>query len=71
MDGFTLSEVPSELYYLPEVPLSDLYGEDAYGVWTLEIWDNRAGPPTNSAQLLALAAQLRARPQQSATGHHP
>ena len=52
VDGITLTEVPSELYYLPEVPLSDLYGEDAYGVWTLEIWDNRAGPTTNSAQLL-------------------
>jgi len=52
VDGVTLTEVPSELYYLPEQPLSDLYGEDAYGVWTLEIWDNRAGPTTNSAQLL-------------------
>ena len=51
--GVTLSEVPSELYYLPEAPLSDLYGEDAYGVWTLEIWDNRQGPATNIiAQLL-------------------
>ena len=52
VDGITLSEVPSELYYLPESPLSDLDGEDAFGVWTLEIWDNRAGPTTNSAQLL-------------------
>ncbi len=52
VDGITLSEVPSELYYLPEVPLSDLYGQDAFGVWTLEIWDNRVGPATNSAQLL-------------------
>ena len=52
VDGITLSEVPSELYYLPEVPLSDLYGQDTYGVWTLEIWDNRAGPTTNNAQLL-------------------
>ena len=51
--GITLSEVPSELYYLPEVPLSDIYGEDAFGVWTLELWDNRLGPGTNSlAQLL-------------------
>jgi hypothetical protein len=53
VDGVTLTEVPSELYYLPEVPLSDLYGEDAYGVWTLEIWDNRVGGAvTNNAQLL-------------------
>jgi subtilisin-like proprotein convertase family protein len=55
VDGITLTEVASELYYLPEVPLSNLYGEDAYGVWTLEIWDNRAGPATNDAQLLEWA----------------
>ena len=52
VDGVTLSEVPSDLYYLPEVPLSDLFGEDAFGVWTLEVWDNRSGPVTNSTQLL-------------------
>ncbi len=52
VDGVTLSELPPELYYLPEVPLSDLYGENAFGVWTLEIWDNRVGPVTNNAQLL-------------------
>ena len=52
VDGITLSEVPSELYYLPEVPLSDLYGQDAFGIWTLEIWDNRVGPVTTNAQLL-------------------
>src|SRR5262249_5873900 len=32
-----------ELNYLPEESLSALNGEDAYGVWTLEILDNRAG----------------------------
>jgi hypothetical protein len=37
---------------LPEVPLSNLYGEDAYGIWTLEIMDNRTGPVTNAAALL-------------------
>jgi subtilisin-like proprotein convertase family protein len=52
LGGVALSEVPSELYYLPEVPLSDMYGQDAFGVWTLEIWDNRAGPATSSTQLL-------------------
>ena len=44
LEGVTLTELPPELYYLPEVPLSDMYGEDAFGVWTLEIWDNRVGP---------------------------
>ena len=53
VDGITLTEVAPELYYLPEVSLSDIYGEDAFGVWTLEIWDNRAGgSATNLAQLL-------------------
>jgi subtilisin-like proprotein convertase family protein len=52
LDGIELTEVASELDYLPEVPLADLYGEDAFGVWTLEIWDNRVGPATNSAQLV-------------------
>ncbi|MGO8926542.1 MAG: S8 family serine peptidase [Limisphaerales bacterium] len=52
VDGITLTEVASELYYLPEVPLSDLYGEDAYGVWTLEIWDNRVDPAATNAELL-------------------
>ncbi len=53
LDGITLTEVAPELYYLPEVSLSDIYGQDAYGVWTLEIWDNRAGgAATNLAQLL-------------------
>jgi subtilisin-like proprotein convertase family protein len=54
VDGITLTEVASELFYQPEVPLSDLYGEDAYGVWTLEIMDDRVDPAvtTNNAQLL-------------------
>jgi subtilisin-like proprotein convertase family protein len=55
VDDITLTEVAPELYYLPEVPLSDLYGEDAYGVWTLEIWDNRVDPAATNAQLLEWA----------------
>ncbi len=52
VEGITLTELPPELYYLPEVSLAELAGEDAYGIWTLEIWDNRAGPDTNLAQLI-------------------
>ena len=54
LQGITLTELPSELYYLPEQSLSTLFGEDAFGVWTLEIWDNRTGPgtATNLAQLI-------------------
>src|SRR5262249_2783985 len=43
VDGIQLIELPPELNYLPEESLSALNGEDAYGVWTLEILDNRAG----------------------------
>jgi subtilisin-like proprotein convertase family protein len=52
VDGIALTEIASELAYLPEVPLSDLYGEDAYGVWTLEIQDDYAGETITNAQLL-------------------
>ena len=54
VDGITLTELPAELNYLPEESLSILNGEDAYGVWKLEIWDTRAGgAATNDlAQLL-------------------
>jgi subtilisin-like proprotein convertase family protein len=53
VDGVALTEIAPELYYLPETPLTDLYGKDAFGIWTLEIWDNRAGGgATNLAQLL-------------------
>jgi subtilisin-like proprotein convertase family protein len=43
IDGVTLTELPSELNYLPEESLSVLNGEDAFGVWKLELWDTRAG----------------------------
>jgi subtilisin-like proprotein convertase family protein len=51
--GLQLTELPAELNYLPEESLSALNGEDAYGTWTLEIWDNRVGGnATNNAALL-------------------
>ena len=49
LDGITLTEVPPQLYYLPEESLSALGGEDAFGVWTLEIWDSRVGPTNPTA----------------------
>ncbi len=53
LEGITLTEEPSELYYLPEVSLSTLFGQDAFGVWTLELWDTRVGIGiTNLAQLI-------------------
>jgi subtilisin-like proprotein convertase family protein len=43
VSSIQLTELPPELNYLPEESLSALNGEDAYGTWTLEIWDNRVG----------------------------
>lgn len=54
VDGIALTELPAELNYLPEDSLAVLNGQNAAGVWTLEIWDNRVGAnvPINSASLL-------------------
>jgi subtilisin-like proprotein convertase family protein len=43
VDGIDLTELPAELNYLPEESLAALNGEDAYGVWRLEMVDARAG----------------------------
>jgi subtilisin-like proprotein convertase family protein len=43
VDNVTLTQLPSELSYLPEQSLATLNGMDAFGNWTLEIWDTRTG----------------------------
>jgi subtilisin-like proprotein convertase family protein len=43
LDTFTFSEAGGELFYQPEESLDSLIGENAYGEWKLEIWDNLAG----------------------------
>ena len=54
LDGITLTEVPSQLYYQPENSLNSLLGADAFGTWTLEIQDTDYGPgaATNLATLV-------------------
>jgi hypothetical protein len=42
-DDFSLTEVPNDLYYLPEQSLSTIAGTSAFGIWQLEIQDDRAG----------------------------
>jgi subtilisin-like proprotein convertase family protein len=57
LDGFTLTEVPNNLYYQPEEPMDGsngkegINGRSAFGEWTLEIQDDRAGA-TNPAPVL-------------------
>jgi len=50
VDHFVLSQPPGNLYYQPEQDLTPLIGTSAYGLWTLEIQDDRAGA-TNQAVL--------------------
>src|SRR5262249_29842677 len=54
IDAISLTELPAELNYLSEESLSVLNGEDAVGVWKLEMWDTRTGtsvPPIDPALL--------------------
>jgi len=54
ISGLSLTQMPAELNYQPETSLDILNGENAKGVWTLEILDNRAGanvPPLTASLL--------------------
>ncbi len=51
VDDFTLTAVPGNLNYQPEESLDPLIGTSAYGLWTLEIQDDRVGA-TNVAPTL-------------------
>jgi subtilisin-like proprotein convertase family protein len=48
-DEFSLTAVPTDLYYQPEQSLSALAGANPYGNWQLEIQDDRAGDSNNAA----------------------
>src|SRR5207245_562933 len=48
----TKADAPG-LYYLPEEPLTPLFGENAYGEWKLEVWDTRAGAALTNMSLLS------------------
>jgi len=56
VDGISLTVLPDELNYLPEQTLQTLFGGDAFGLWTLEISDTRAGPGSVATNLLAQLA---------------
>jgi len=51
VDTFTLQEAALPLYVLAEESLDILQGENAYGLWQLEIWDSRTGA-TNQVSLV-------------------
>lgn len=39
-------------FNLPEEPLKPLYGQDAFGPWRLEVWDNRASAAVSNGVVL-------------------
>jgi subtilisin-like proprotein convertase family protein len=62
IDSVTLTEVSPDLSYLPEEPLAPLIGEDAFGRWRLEIWDNRAGATNGGPTLVNWQLNFRLLP---------
>ena len=62
VDAVTLTEVPGELNYLPEETLTALQGEDAFGIWTLEMWDTRVGATGDNPQLVQWQLDFRLPP---------
>ncbi len=59
VDRFELFELVSpEVYYLAEESLSPFIGEQASGLWRLEVWDNRAGGTATNASLLSWKLNL-------------
>jgi subtilisin-like proprotein convertase family protein len=59
VNDIALTEIPAELSYLPEESLEALIGEDAYGLWTLEILDTRADATNNSPELVQWQLDFR------------
>jgi hypothetical protein len=45
-------------YYLPEEPLTPMFGHSAFGWWQLELWDNQLGGQATNATLLSWELQL-------------
>jgi subtilisin-like proprotein convertase family protein/sugar lactone lactonase YvrE len=56
-DEFSLTAVPTDLYYQPEQSLSALAGTSPQGNWQLEIQDDRTGA-TNNAALVSWELQF-------------
>jgi subtilisin family serine protease/subtilisin-like proprotein convertase family protein len=53
LDSFVLTEYDPQNYWLPEEPITPLKGQSAYGLWRLEIWDNRLGNLFTNAELIS------------------
>ena len=45
-------------YFLPEEPLTPVFGERANGAWTLEVWDSRLGPSAGAVSNVLVSWKL-------------
>lgn len=54
-DSFELLQKQSDpaLYFLPEEPLSQFRGQNAYGEWRLEAWDTRTGGALTNGEIIS------------------
>ncbi len=59
LDSFTVYEKGSGLYYLPEQSLDTFVGQNAYGTWTLEMRDTRAGATNGTPQVVSWQLRFR------------
>lgn len=51
VDDFTLTTIPSDLYYQAEQSLAPITGTSAQGQWQLEVLDSRSGAPSTNTVL--------------------
>jgi len=58
LDSVYLFDISDSVYYLPEEPLSVLNGQNSYGLWRLEIWDNRVGQVLTNGHLISWRLQI-------------
>ncbi len=47
-----------QAYFLPEEPLTPIFGQNSFGLWTLEAWDSRLGPNSGSLSNVLVSWKL-------------
>ena len=52
-DAFSLTLIPSELYYQAEQSLAPIIGTSAFGDWEMEVLDRRTGATSTNASLVS------------------
>jgi subtilisin-like proprotein convertase family protein len=61
-DSFTMRksnlDAALQSYFLPEELMTPLFGESAFGPWTLEVWDSRLGPSSGSLSNVLISWKL-------------